>query len=31
MIYCYDAQGRFARITGPGLPAYGVEYERLKD
>jgi len=30
MIYCYDAQGRFARI-GPGLPAYGVEYERLKD
>jgi RHS repeat-associated protein len=27
--YAYDSQGQFSRITGPGLPAYGVEYARL--
>ncbi|HPZ99420.1 MAG TPA: hypothetical protein PLT93_14895, partial [Phycisphaerae bacterium] len=29
--YTYDAAGRIGRITGPGLPAYGVEYSRLTD
>ena len=29
--YHYDAAGRIARIVGPGLPAYGVEYSRLTD
>lgn len=29
--YRYDAAGRIERITGPGLPAYGVVYTRLQD
>ncbi|MGQ9652145.1 MAG: hypothetical protein ACUVXJ_18770 [Phycisphaerae bacterium] len=29
--YHYDVAGRIARIVGPGLPAYGVEYSRLAD
>ncbi|MBN1490904.1 MAG: hypothetical protein JXA69_13380 [Phycisphaerae bacterium] len=29
--YAYDAQGRLERIDGPGLPAGGAVYDRVRD
>ncbi|NLX23728.1 MAG: hypothetical protein GXY55_18900, partial [Phycisphaerae bacterium] len=29
--YHYDSLGRLERVTGPGLPAYGVQYTRLME